>query len=67
MTSPDVVHAGIKRPLAIEDHDEDVRIAARALGDMRSRAVSHARAPSAEAFAAVSKVHSRTCKLLFLC
>ncbi|GJJ11484.1 hypothetical protein Clacol_005717 [Clathrus columnatus] len=59
-TSPDAIHAGTKRPLAIEDHDEDVRIAARALGDMRSRAVSHARAPSAEAFAAASKVHSRT-------
>lgn len=62
MSSPDPVFAGVKRPLAVEDHDEDVRIAARALGDMRSRAVAHARAPSADAFAAASHVHSRTCK-----
>ncbi|KAF8587883.1 Opi1-domain-containing protein [Ramaria rubella] len=53
------VHAGIKRPLTIDDQDEDVRIAVRALGDMRSRAVAHAHAPSAEAFAAAAKAHSR--------
>jgi hypothetical protein len=56
------IHAGIKRPLTIDDQDEDVRIAVRALGDMRSRAVAHAHAPSAEAFAAAAKAHSRTCK-----
>lgn len=56
------IHAGTKRPLTIDDQDEDVRIAVRALGDMRSRAVAHAHAPSAEAFAAAAKAHSRTCK-----
>ncbi|KAF8517892.1 transcription factor Opi1-domain-containing protein [Hysterangium stoloniferum] len=53
------VYAGTKRPLTIDDQDEDVRIAVRALGDMRSRTVAQAHAPSAEAFAEISKAHSR--------
>lgn len=55
------VYAGTKRPLNIDDQDEDVQIAIRALGDMRSRAVAQAHAPSAQTFA-IS--HSRTCESL---
>ena len=60
--APAAVHAGTKRPLTLDDQDEDVLIAVRALGDMRSRAVAHAHAPSPEAFAAAAKAHSRTCQ-----
>jgi len=56
------VHAGTKRPLTLDDQDEDVLIAVRALGVMRSRAVAHAHAPSAAAFAAAAHAHSRACE-----
>ena len=46
---------------ALDDQDEVVLIAVRALGDMRSSAVTHAHAPSAEGFAAAAKAHSCTC------
>ena len=46
---------------ALDDQDEVVLIAIRALGDMRSSAVAHAHAPYAEGIAATAKAHSRTC------
>ena len=41
----------------LDDQDKDVFIAVRALGDMRSRAVTHPHAPSAEPFATPIPAH----------
>ena len=46
---------------ALDDQDEVVLIAIRALGDMRSSTVTHAHAPSAKGFATAAKAHSHTC------